>query len=233
MEQPWRDFSELILHTTKEVDYHVVVVERSAALTVAAIHGGTTEPLTSALAAAIAADQHNLYDFRGLCTPPNLAMRVPVGGFGDLRLQSLMSRSQVGLSIQGGMGSEEAVRLGGRNAPLAQALQEALSAAGFAVCPAAPEQAAAAPNHFYNLPREGGAQLELTLALRQALCDDLALSRPNARFGTFVGAVRAGLERYQAARRDDLGAAMAHFERTTVVVKRHLGLDGSHEHHEN
>ena len=80
------------------------------------------------LAAAIAAEDHNLYLLCGL-HPGRPRLRVPVTRFDDVRLTALVERSVVAIAIQGVAG-EEVVHLGGANRRLLEHLQSSFEGAG-------------------------------------------------------------------------------------------------------
>jgi len=208
---PYHSYSELVLNSVKGEDYELVVVDRDASTSIVAIHGGCILPPTGELARAIAADDCNLYEFRGLCPNKAASMRIPVGRYDEMHLRTLMERSEEGLAILGAEGAEALVHLGGRNQALKQALADELIAAGFAVKGPASAGAAHDPTRFYNLPTHGGVQIELS----GGLCRELLPGPSAPRYPALVAAVRAGLARYRAALRDDVDLALQRFERAT------------------
>ncbi len=226
---PYREFAELVLHTVKDKDYRFVITNQSADVTVASIHGGGIEPLTSELAAAIANQQYNLYDFRGLRAQGNDMLRIPVHRFDEVRLRSLLKRSQVGVSIQGIAGEDTVVHLGGSNKRLREIARQHLEGAGFETGGPVSVRASHDPTLFFNWPAQGGIQIELTTALRQQMVtgplerfnweDE---SRWQALFHTFVEAVRAALADYRAEMQGDLKMALDQFEYTTRLIPRSL-----------
>jgi phage replication-related protein YjqB (UPF0714/DUF867 family) len=237
---PYRDFSELVLNTIKDKDYRFVILDRGADVTVAAIHGGSTEPLTSELATAIAGDDCNLYDFRGLDVQDAKLMRVLPARFNDMRLQNLMKRARLGVSILGIEGAEAVVHVGGRNQHLKRILMARLQEAGFEVRGPCGPGAAHDPSRFYNLPSEGGVQLELTRALRASMLDAPLRDRLwedaaswNARLVAFIVAVRGALVQYKSELDADLDVALESFERTTQAMPPSLrACDGdNHQAH--
>ncbi|MHB0856458.1 MAG: poly-gamma-glutamate hydrolase family protein [Anaerolineae bacterium] len=222
METPYRDLTELILHCVNDRDYRFTVVDRGADVTLAAIHGGGIEPLTSELALAIAGEDHNYYAFCGLRAQSNQLLRLPVARFREVRLDTLMARSRIGLSVLGVEGKDDAVHLGGRNQRLKRLLAEALEGMGVAVLGPSGQSAAHHPDRFINKPREGGVQMELTRALRAGLVDCPLADRQwedpahwNARLHTLVSTVRGALDTYLATMRDDLEVALHRFENAT------------------
>ncbi len=220
---PYRDFSELVLHAAKGQDYRIDILDRGAGITVTAIHGGGIEPLTSELAAAIAGGEYNLYDLRGLRRVGNEELRVPVARFEEMRLQGLLSRSRLAVSVQGADGSEPAIGVGGRNRRLRQLMIDRLTETGFTVRkPSSP-----APSHdptlFFNTPADGGIQIEFTRGLRESMAGGPLVGtnwEEQAIRGELlqrcVVAIRSALDQYQREKRDDLDSAMRRFEETTT-----------------
>jgi phage replication-related protein YjqB (UPF0714/DUF867 family) len=239
MVTPYRDFTELILNTVRDRDYRFVIADRSTPVTMAAIHGGGIEPLTSELAAAIAGGEHNLYDFRGIRPQDNELLRISVQRFDELRLRELMKRSQVGLGIEGVEGQDLAVHLGGRNRRLRALLAERLQQAGFEVAGPAGPGAAHDPTRYYNWASDGGVQIELPRALRASLLNGplsgFLWENPaqwNERFYALVAAVRSALDHYLAQMRSDLDAALQRFEEGTRVLKE-LFQDNAEDRRDN
>jgi len=229
---PYQDYTELVLKAQKDLDYRLNVVDRGADYTITAIHGGGIDPLTSELAAAIAGEEYNLYDFRGIRPQGNEELRIPAHRFDEMRLRQLLRHSRLALSVLGVEGTEEVVHLGGRNRRLVRILRQRLTEAGFVVRGPLGPGAAHDPTRFVNWPAEGGVQLELTRALRQKmvtgpLADFLweDAQRWNELFGAFTVVVRGALMEYQAQMRADLGVALRRFEETTPKVRKALGLE--------
>jgi phage replication-related protein YjqB (UPF0714/DUF867 family) len=210
----YQSFAELVLSAVKGEDYDVVVIKRDATTTIAAIHGGQIEPPTGELARAIAAEDCNLYELRGLRADGAERLRIAVARYDEMRLRALMERSLEALALLGADGDLPMVHLGGRNQALKRALSDELAQAGFAVSGPASAGAAHDPTRFYNLPANGGVQMELSRGLRQEL-----LAGPQSpRYAALVGAVRAALARYHAEVRDDVGRALERFERSTRAM---------------
>jgi phage replication-related protein YjqB (UPF0714/DUF867 family) len=235
---PCRDFSELVLRCVKGVDYEVIVVDRSADVTISAIHGGSIEPLTEALARAIAGEQHNLYALQGLDPSASQELRVPAGRFDDMRLKTLLKRSQVAISIDGVASQEQVIHLGGKNRRLKRLIETQLGAVGLVVRGPSGPGAAHDPTLFYNLAGEGGVQLELTSALRAGMTPTPLDSQTNmdangnVRFQACVAAIREAIEQYRRDMRGDLEVALRRFEEATRNIPASLRRGHSHNGHE-
>jgi phage replication-related protein YjqB (UPF0714/DUF867 family) len=234
----YRDFSTLILHTQKGIDYDLTVVERGGEITVAAIHGGGIEPLTGELAGAIAEDKHNLYVFQGLCSRENDALRIPASRYDEMRLRALLDRGQAALSLEGTDDEAGIVGVGGQNRRLRGILRETLEAAGWDTGKLSGVMAPHDPALFFNRPERGGVQLELSRGVRAAMIDgpltDFSWeseARWNEHFHTFVDVVRASLERYLVELNADLDRTMDRFERTTDAFPPSM-RDADHQHEE-
>lgn len=235
---PFRDFSELVLKCVKGIDYEVVVVDRSADVTISAIHGGNIEPLTGALAQAVAGEQHNLYVLQGLGPRAPQELRVPPSRFDDMRLRTLLKRSQVAISIDGVAGQEQVIHLGGKNRRLKRLLETQLGAMGLVVRGPFGPGAAHDPTLFYNLAEEGGVQIELSSALRASLATVPLGSQTtmdahgNERFQACVAAIREAIEQYRRDMRGDLEVALRRFEEATRNMPAALRRGHSHNGHE-
>lgn len=229
---PCRDYTELVLKAHKDQDYRLDIVDRGADCTIVAIHGGGIDPPTSELAAAIAGEEHNLYDFRGIRPQGNEALRIPAHRFDEVRLRRLLHCSRLALSVLGVEGREEAIHLGGRNRRLLRILRQRLTEAGFVVRGPWGPGAAHDPTRFVNWPAEGGVQIELTEALRRKMVNGPLTDflwedaqRWNELFSAFVTVVRGALMEYQSQMRADLEVALGRFEEITPQVRRALGLE--------
>ena len=239
MTTPYQDFTGLVIHTVKGKDYEIRIRDLGARVTISAIQGGRIEPLTSDLADAIAGQEHNLYDFCGIRTSDNEQMRIPASRFDEVRLRTLMKRSHTAISIQGVEGTKAVVHIGGRNRHLRDVLAARLNESGFDTSGPASAGAAHNPSRFYNLPKAGGIQIELTKALRQSMIDrplqDLQQQVDSCRtdrFHVFTAAVRAGLEQYHIEVRADLDLTLKRFEDVTDAFPLTL-RSGRHQGHEH
>jgi phage replication-related protein YjqB (UPF0714/DUF867 family) len=238
---PFADFSTLVLHTLKGKDWELVVRQPGAPVTIITIHGGDIEPLTSELAAAIAGDEHNLYDLRGLRAQDNAELRVPPIHFQEMRLQMLLDRCQTALHLDGIPGDDPVVILGGGNVTLVGHLEAALRAAGFCVEPPPSPLMVQSRQRFYNQSELAGTQMELTLGLRRQMftvppaegSDWRNIGHPTLVLETFVEAVRRALQDYLVAMRSDLGLTMQRFEQATKDFPTHLRSHNGQHHHQD
>jgi len=222
----YRDFSELVLHATKDQDYRLNILDRSADITVTAIHGGGIEPLTSELAAAVAGETHNLYDLQGLRLAGNEELRVPNARFSEMRLQGLLMRSRLAVSIDGVDGAEEVIYLGGRHRRLRTLLAKSLAEAGFVVRRSSSAMPSHDPTLFYNTPQDGGIQIEFTRRMRERMAEGRVPGQGGDEGAPLselmqrcVSAIRVALERCQLEDRDDLDTAMRRFEKGTQALR--------------
>ena len=235
---PFSDFPTLVLNTTKGEDWDLLIQQPGAPIAIITIHGGAIEPLTSELAAAIAGDEHNLYDLRGVRATGNAELRVPAIRFQEMRLQMLLERCQTALHLDGVDGDEPVMYLGGRNTSLISHLEEALSAAGFRVEPPPSPLMVQSRQRFYNQPELGGVQIELSLGLRQRMVTALLaegsgwqeVSHQTLVFRTFVEAVRRALQDYLVAVRSDLDLTLQRFEQASKDFPVHLRSGNGRDH---
>lgn len=217
-----RDFANVVLSAVKGLDYAIDVRESGGYVAVVALHAGGIEPLTGELADAIAGAEHNLYLFRGLRESDNATLRVSPLRAQEVRLDNLICRSKTVLSIAGGADVGPTVQVGGTNKPLRLTLLAALQEAGFDARPTETPGVDGSRAYYFNRAEHGGAQLELSAALRASMLDAplhaFRWQDPacwNERLHLFVRVVREALAHYVAADRADLAKTLARFERTT------------------
>ena len=229
-----------MLHARKDKDYRIKAIDERAGATIIAIHGGGIEPLTGELATAIAGKEHNLYVLEGIRPADNEELRVPVARFQEMRLQALVRRSEVALSIEGISGRRHMVHLGGRNRRLKRLLEAHLAQAGLEIAGPATPGPAHDPTRFYNQAAAGGVQLELGIALRREMvtCPLAGYAWQDASHWTpllysFVDAVRAALGAYQTEVRADPAIALQRFEAATAAFPPTLRHPIRHDHHPN
>jgi len=225
--KPYRDMSELVVHCRKDIDYAIEVVDRGRGIAVVAIHAGYIEPGVGDLAADIAGDEHSLYLFRGLREAESAKLRIPVTRFREMRLNTLLRRSQAALHIDAAPHDELAVHLGGSNRRLCALVAESLAGARIEVRPPRGRGAAHDPTRFYNAPENGGVHMAISQGLLRRLQGErLAGARlvdeehhnhrdEESVGGQLVLAVRQALASYWAEIRSDLDLTLERFERAT------------------
>lgn len=224
MHVPFQSFTELVMNARKDKDYRLRLVDVRAGATIIAVHGGGIEPLTSELASAIAGAEYNLYDLQGIRPSGNEELRIPVARFDEVRLRSLVKRSEAAIHIDGSPDQTREVHIGGSNRRLKRILTERLAPAGFCVSGPMTPGAAHDPSRFYNLAAAGGVHIELSEGLRREMvsCPLTGFAWQNAsQWGDllyrFVDAIRAGLQDYHLETRSDLDAALTRFEAATAT----------------
>ncbi len=193
----YHDFAAL---TASEpiTDYRIIAYHRPSPIAVIAPHGGGIEPGTSELARAIAGQEFSLCCFEGLKPDGNNELHITSTRFDEPQGLAIVAASQVVLAVHGSAEQEEIVHIGGRDAPLARRLCEALNAAGFA---AQLDDTADHPGrlaaNICNRGRSGrGCQLEISSGLRRTLFAGLKRKQRDhqtERFHKFTAAIRAVL----------------------------------------
>lgn len=197
MADKYKTFATLAAEQQVDHDYRVVVAPRDPSVVVMAPHGGTIEPTTSKIAAAIAGDDHSLYCFEGL---------VPRRPHGDLHITSrlfdepegtaLVARAKIVLAVHGRSNGDDAetVWLGGRDIAFVERLGAALHGAGLRTWVATGALSGTHPDNICNRGLRGmGGQLELPRALRDALDADAEL------LARFANAARLAIHQHSKA----------------------------------
>lgn len=229
MVERYRDLAHVVLRNARGVDYEIQFSARSSELTVVAIHGGGIEPLTSELAHAIAGEDYNFYEFRGIRPRNNMQLYVSSLCFKEIRLRGLLLTADTAISIHGVAGESPIVYVGGGNQRLSSAVKKHLVEAGFETRRARGRFAARHPDNVANRPKDKGVQLELSRGLRDAMVEGGAANparcdpdRRSEEFTRFVGAVRLAIRGYLDAHRVDLEKAIADAARTTALIPPEL-----------
>ena len=229
MADGYRDMSRLVLRNSRGVDYEIDFYARSEELTVVAIHGGGIEPLTGELARAIAGEEYNLFEFRGIRPSGNMELHVSSLRFDEIRLRGLLTTANTAISIHGSTGEAPVAYVGGGNKALVSSIAEHLAEAGFETQRARGRLAGRHPDNLVNRPKDRGAQLELSRGLREAMVEGGRIGlaggspdRPTEQFTRFVEAVRLAVRCYLDARRVDLDRAIEDAARTTALIPPEL-----------
>jgi phage replication-related protein YjqB (UPF0714/DUF867 family) len=193
----YSSFSDLAEAEEEDADFRVIAITRGDTL-VAAPHGGGIEPGTSELAQGIADPDHSLYLFEGCKPKRNRRLHITSHRFTEPRCLELAATANLCIAVHGCRdrpGSLSDVYVGGANTSMKRALVDALIQGGFAaevdtVLPGTH------PRNVCNLPKQGGAQLEISEKLRTTMFRSLDRSgrtRPTPTFWAFCEAVRTVL----------------------------------------
>ena len=182
-------------------DFRIETKDRKSKVTVVAPHGGYIEPGSSELARAIAGEDFNLYDFKGLDNNHPRKAHVTSAKFKDPQLSKLLDSSDLCVSVHGMRGEEKAVFVGGRNKYLRAMVAKNLKDAGFPATADPPRFKGEHPNNLVNKPKDNGVQLELSWGMRkEIMSDNDADSVKTSSFDSFVNAVRKAITDYQNKR---------------------------------
>lgn len=194
MADKYASFSALARNTREDIDWRVVLHDRSSSLLVAAPHGGRAEPHTSAIARSVAGDRHGLYLFETLVP----GLHITSHRFKEPRAVAQASRYFKVLTIHGcdnHRSKSVDVFVGGLDKTARNAVITELQRAGFN---AAIDNFTKgwAHGNICNLGFSGaGVQLEISRRLRNRLGGALA---DKAKRRRFAGAVRRAFQKKTA-----------------------------------
>ena len=163
-------FADLAAGEEAGRDYAITVqMGRRADIAILAPHGGGIEPGTSLLARAIAGEDYSLYLFEGIKQAGgNGELHITSHHFDEPQALTLLKGADTVVAIHGCRG-EDKIFIGGRDGRLSAALTAVLLAADYNAVRNDPAYLGQDPNNICNRGAHGkGAQLELTLDLRQA-----------------------------------------------------------------
>jgi phage replication-related protein YjqB (UPF0714/DUF867 family) len=169
-----QSYAELARRHRRGIDYEVIVQRRAASpVAIVAPHGGGIERATSAIARALAGDDHNLYLFEGRLAERNYeTLHLTSHRFDEPDCLALIARCEHVLTVHGCNARDAAepdpgVLLGGLDAALKRSLATALRERGVAVVDEGTRFPATHPDNICNRGRRrAGVQLELTGRLR-------------------------------------------------------------------
>ncbi|TIQ03828.1 poly-gamma-glutamate hydrolase family protein [Mesorhizobium sp.] len=187
----YRSYSALAAGEAEGVDYRRRFTERPSSALIAAPHGGTIEPGTSEIAAAIATGDLSLYCFEGLIpNRPHTDLHIESHLFDEPEGLRLAAIADFVVTVHGrrDRGDAQTVWLGGLDHQLRDAVATSLQKAGFRTLATGHDLPGEEQNNICNRGhRGGGIQLEIPRTLRDALTADAqALTK-------FAAAVRAAI----------------------------------------
>ncbi|RWH58164.1 MAG: hypothetical protein EOQ83_26400 [Mesorhizobium sp.] len=187
----YRSYSALAAGEVEGVDYQRHFTERPSLVLIAALHGGTIEPGTSEIAAAVAASDLSLYCFDGLIpNRPHTDLHIKSHLFDEPECLRLAAIADLVVTVHGRRdgGDAQTFWIGGLDHQLRDAVAMSLQEAGFRAVTTGHRLPGEEQANICNRGRRGrGVQLEIPRTLRDTLTvDPRALAR-------FAGAIRAAV----------------------------------------
>lgn len=185
----YRSYSALAAGEVEGVDYRRRFTETPSSVLIAALHGGTIEPGTSEIAAAVAAGDLSLYCFEGL-TPnrPHTDLHIKSHLFDEPECLRLAAVADLVVTMHGRRdgGDAQTVWIGGLDHQLRDSVARRLQDAGFYTATTGHRLPGEEQTNICNLGRRGrGVQVEIPRTLRDSLTAD---SRALATFATAIRA---------------------------------------------
>ena len=168
-------YEELDRHQREGIDYRVRIREGDSGIAIVAPHGGAIELGTMEIAREVAGIEHTFYGFEGMKASGNEDLHLTSKEFDEPRLDSVLRKVQILLTVHGCGGEEEVVYVGGLQEAMKQKIQKALSDAGFRIrVSPKPMMGGESPRNICNRGRSGaGVQLEISKGLRKKMFFDL------------------------------------------------------------
>ena len=194
--ETYKSFEELDKTEEKGEDYEIHMRAGTSGIAVMAPHGGGIEPGTTEIADSIAGEKHAFYSFEGLKKKGNFRLHITSRRFDEPGAMDIAGNADTIVTVHGCRDSEEVVFIGGRDTALREKIKEALISAGFTVRET-PRFPGMHPANICNRCRLGrGVQIEISLALRRRMFNDLR--RHHRKGGTgvfdrFVASARGAL----------------------------------------
>jgi len=179
------------------IDFNVNVISRNHPVLVLAIHGGGIEPFTSDIATAIAGDDFNFYEFKGIRPANNWELHIPSTEFKDERLDSLIDKCAIAVAIHGERSRQNKLEIGGLNLALQKLITRHITVNGFPVHEPRLGLGGANISNVVNRPKLHGVQMEISRGLRKSMKESIVFSDINI-FRLFVSSVRTAIYEYLA-----------------------------------
>jgi phage replication-related protein YjqB (UPF0714/DUF867 family) len=152
-------------------DFRIEYRPRPSTVAIIAPHGGKIELGTSAIAAAIAADDYCFYSFEGRKRGRNWDLHITSTHFDEPQCLRLVERCDYVVAVHGRRGSEQTVYLGGLDLELRDAIRDRLDAAG--ITTSIEDDLDLQGKNTRNICNRGrrrrGVQLEITKGVRSSL----------------------------------------------------------------
>ena len=196
----YSSYRELERNQREGKDYRVHIREGSSGIAVVAPHGGGIELGTLEIAREVAGNEHTFYGFEGIKAEGNSDLHLTSKEFDEPRLDGVLGKEEIVLTVHGCEGEGEVVYVGGLHKALKKKISTLLSQAGFqARVSPNPKMEGKSPHNICNRGRSGaGVQLELSKGLRQQMFLDLETHKGRDKkreaFQKFVSALRTTLE---------------------------------------
>jgi phage replication-related protein YjqB (UPF0714/DUF867 family) len=167
----YANFADLSAHAAEGDDYTVIVNDRSAKLTVIAIHGGAIEPGSEIMATDIAGNDLNLYEFIAAPKEHSRDLHLTSTHFDEPKALALTAKSDQCVSVHGYLDLEkDGVCVGGADDSLRKKTVLALNSLGLPLTVEEPcvRFGGSAPLNIVNRCAKPGLQLELSTHLRSS-----------------------------------------------------------------
>ncbi len=193
-------------HFEKEgEDYQIFFLQRNSGILIMAPHGGCIEPGTTEIAIAAAGKEHSVYCFEGMKNRDNHTLHITSTHFDEPTGSRLAGKAQSIIALHGCRDEKKIIYLGGRDAALSEEIRNRLEQIGVQVGEN-PRFPGLHTNNICNRSLRGmGVQMEISLALRQCMFEDLKRDRRDPKgelFHNIIQAVRLAISDYLNAAQD-------------------------------
>ena len=198
----YRNYNQLRNNEKEGEDYQVRLQKGNSGILIMAPHGGCIEPGTTEIAHAAAGKEHSFYSFEGLKNGGNKSLHITSTRFDEPVGLNLARKAGSILAIHGCRDDKPIIYLGGKDGILRKEIGNSLEEAGIQVGEN-PRFPGRHPDNICNRSFRGmGVQMEISLALRKQIFDDLRRDHREPRgeaFDNVIQPLRRGLANYLVA----------------------------------
>jgi phage replication-related protein YjqB (UPF0714/DUF867 family) len=198
----YTNYNELRNNEKEGEDYQIRFHEGNSGILIIASHGGCIEPGTTEMAHAAAGKEHSLYSFEGLKIEGNNVLHITSTRFDEPIGLKLAKKARSILAIHGCRDVEPIIYLGGKDGVLREEIRNSLEENGIQVGENPRFPGLHADNLCNRSFRGMGVQMEISLALRKQIFDDLRRDHRTPRgeaFDNIIQSLRRALANYLRA----------------------------------
>jgi len=200
----YKNYSQLEKCEKEGADYQIRFHERSSGILIMAPHGGCIEPGTTEIARATAGKEHSVYCFEGLKKKDNNTLHITSTHFDEPIALKLAGKAWSILALHGCRDDKPIIYLGGKDGILLEEIRNTLEGTGIPVGHN-PRFPGRHPDNICNRNFRGeGVQMEISLALRRLMFNDLKRNGREPRgelFHNIILAVRRAMANYLVSER--------------------------------
>lgn len=191
----YNNYFELSKNEKENIDFRIVINNKSTNIAIVAPHGGDIEPGTSEIAISVADGRHSCYCFEGIKSKNNKKiLHITSTNFNEPECIKICKQNETIVTIHGAGDAESVVYIGGLNENLKAEMLQALQQLKINAKIDNTNHSGQDKNNLCNIGiSKKGLQLEISKGMRKMMFDGLTANdrkKKKKLFHKFVGAVQ-------------------------------------------